>query len=97
MSKIVFDLDKEKIFFFKFSAFLVKKKKSKKTFASGTGSKNVLKIFVYVHFKVTVKFSESLRQAKKQHFTMKFWNWGLITIWHNMKCVQFFSSKIIPP
>ena len=96
MSKIVFDLDKEKIFFLVFCIFSFKKK-SKKTFASGTGSKNVLKIFVYVHFKVTVKFSESLRQAKKQHFTMKFWNWGLITIWHNMKCVQFFSSKIIPP
>ena len=43
-------------------------------------------------------FSETLRQVKKQHFKVKFWKLGSLTIWHNMTCVQFvFFSHITPP
>ena len=36
------------------------------------------------------KYSEALRQVKikKQHFKMKLWSWGPLTIWHNMASVQ---------
>ena len=37
--------------------------------------------------------SEAMRQAKNKHLKVKFWNWCPITIWHSMKCVQFFSSQ----
>ena len=37
-------------------------------------------------------------QVKKQHFQVRFWNLGPITIWHNMTIVQFvFVFLIIPP
>ena len=31
-----------------------------------------------------------------QDFKVKFWNWGLITIWHNMESVAFFSKSLHP-
>ena len=40
-----------------------------------------------------VKLSEALRQVKKQHFKVKFWNWGPSTIWPIMTCFQFFPLK----
>ena len=38
------------------------------------------------------KFSEALRQVKRQHYEMKFWNWGPTTIWHNMESEAFFLN-----
>ena len=37
--------------------------------------------------------SGALRPVKKQHFIVKFWNWGPLTIWRNMTSVRFFSSQ----
>ena len=37
-----------------------------------------IKLFLWIHYQ------------KKQHFKVNFWKWGPITIWHNIKCVQFF-------
>ena len=30
---------------------------------------------------------------KRQHYDMKYWNWGPTTIWHNIESVAFFSSS----
>ena len=32
--------------------------------------------YIFVDFRVTVKFPEALRQIKEQHSKVKFWNWG---------------------
>ena len=40
------------------------------------------------------KISAALRQDKKQHFKVRFWNWGPISIWYNMSSVQFFSGHL---
>ena len=45
----------------------------------GAGSKIVFKI-LFAHFRVTVIIFKPPRQVKKQHFKVKFWNWGPITI-----------------
>ena len=41
----------------------------------------------------------ALHQVKKQHFKVKFWIWGLITVWYNITVhmCQIFSSKITQP
>ena len=50
-----------------------------KTFPPSAGSKNVKNQTLFAHFRVTVKI-----------FRVKFWNWGPLTILHNLTCVQFF-------
>ena len=41
----------------------------------GAGTKKFFIFIFFAHFKV-----------KKHQFYVKFWNWGSITIWHNMTC-----------
>ena len=75
MGQMVFELEKRKSqTILNFSSFLLLKI-SKKTFPVGAGSKN-LNIFVVVVATVGYQstFSAALRQAKKQHFIVKFWN-----------------------
>ena len=45
------------------------------------------------------KYVKALRQVKIQHKDMKFQNWGLTTIWHNIQSVKcnIFFFKITPP
>ena len=43
-----------------------------------------------------VKLSEALRQVKKQHFKVKFWNWGSMTIGH-LPSAQVFAQKLLHP
>ena len=33
------------------------------------------------------------QKVKKQHFKVNFWNWGPITIFHNMTCVYILKSQ----
>ena len=33
---------------------------------------------------------------KRQHYNMKFWNWGPTSIWHNIESVAFFSKPLHP-
>ena len=42
-------------------------------------------------------FLRPMHQLKKQHFKVKFWNWGPITIWYNKTCVNFFVQKSLHP
>ena len=58
----------------------------------GAGSKNV-KFLFYLILGYQSTFSEILRQVKNQHLKVIFWNWGPVTIWHNMRSVQFFTLK----
>ena len=41
--------------------------------------------------------SEAMRQVKKQHFEVKFWNWGPETIWNILKCVPNLFQKSLRP
>ena len=34
-----------------------------------------------------------MRQIKKQHFKVKFWNYIICTIWHKIKSFKKFSRK----
>ena len=34
-----------------------------------------------------------MRQVNKQHYNVKFGNWGPKTIWHNLLTAQLFSLK----
>ena len=34
-----------------------------------------------------------MRQIKKQHFKVKFWNYIICTIWHKMKSFKKISRK----
>ena len=38
-----------------------------------------------------------MRQVKKLRIKVKFWIWGPRTVYYNMTCAQFCSSKITPP
>ena len=39
------------------------------------------------------KTALDLDQGKRQHWDVKFWNWGPTTIWHSIECVAFFFSQ----
>ena len=43
------------------------------------------------------KFSEALRQVKKQQNKVNFWNWGPITVDYNKTCAQNFFQKSLHP
>ena len=46
---------------------------------------------------VQAKFSEALRQVKKQQIKLKFWIWGPITVYYNMTCGQILFQKSLHP
>ena len=89
---------KEKAIFFTISSFFAFKQ-TKETILLLVLPLQILNLkkILLMHFRVTDKFSEALRLAKKLHFKVKFWNGGSLTIWHNMKCIQIFFSKITSP
>ena len=39
------------------------------------------------------KFYAALRQVKKQHFKVKFWNWGPLTIWPYLTSARFKNNS----
>ena len=56
-------------------------------------------IFLGGDFRGTVKiFSETASSfCKRHHSKDKYWDWGPVTIWHNIKGVQFFPHKSLQP
>ena len=63
----------------------------------GACSKMILNIFCCCPFLGNSQH-KALRQFNKQNFNVKFWNWGSMTIWHNVTIVQFvFSQKSLHP
>ena len=54
-------------------------------------------LFIPLQCRLQKCFYLNVVLCAKQLLKVKFWNWCPKTIWHNMTCVQFFSSKITPP
>ena len=77
MANTVFDLNKSKTTLFSLSSFLaLKKSKNTPPPPLVAGSK--------IFFN---KFSKVMRQVKATS-SVKFWNWGPPTIWHNLESVK---------
>ena len=90
---MIFDLDKKKMFS-SFFAF----KQTKGHILLQVQILKMLKNFCCTHFRETVKIFRGPALSQKATFQSEILELGsyCITIWHNIKCVQFFSSKITP-
>ena len=91
MDRMVFKLDNEKKWVYLHFSFL-------KNYGTNFVSGKVLKMFnTFLSLLIlgwqAMPDSEAMRQVKKQHFKVKFWNWGPIIIWNKLKCVHIFLSQ----
>ena len=86
MGNIVLTWPKEKSNCWGFSSFLAFKQ-IEEDIPLRAGFKNALKLYVF-----SQKNVEALCQVEIQHFKVKFWYYGPLTIGHNIISVQFFSS-----